>query len=235
MDYKDYLAGASQEHFWFTAKRELIGTLLTSLQLPKTASILDVGAGTGDDLDVISTHGTVYVLDIDQRALDVIPSHMVAEKKLGNACAIPYHDNCFDIVLVCDVMEHVENDAQMVREMYRVLKPGGSLVFTVPAFNCLYSRHDRYLGHMRRYDKKTLIKLLGAFSQTRLGYWNCLLFPVAALERLIRKNSTTSHEVRPPCALINKMCLYLLRMENWLINKKIPLPIGLSLFGIFKK
>lgn len=236
MDYKDLQAGIISEHFWFKGKTGLIEVLLQRVKKKSPLSILDVGAGTGNDIDVMHRVGDVYVLDIEQAALDLIPNHLVVDKKLGDACAMPYQDNFFEVVIACDVLEHIQDDAKAVSEIKRVLKPEGFFIFTVPAFNFLYSKsHDAYLGHFRRYNKRMLHALLASFDQCELGYWNFFLFAPAAIQRLLSKENANNKSLFMPAHVVNTACCKILAVENWLIAHKASLPIGLSLYGIYQK
>jgi 2-polyprenyl-3-methyl-5-hydroxy-6-metoxy-1,4-benzoquinol methylase len=59
-----------------------------------------------------------------------------------------------------DVIEHIENDAQILKDLYNTLSDDGKILIYVPAFNCLYSALDKYVGHFRRYKKSTLLPLM---------------------------------------------------------------------------
>lgn len=254
MDHRDLVAGASQDNFWFQGKLGLIKFLL-SQNLPKDFAkkelkILNVGVGTGDDLALISQHGGVYAIDIDQEALELVSSSVVVEKKCANVCALPYEDGFFDVVVSFDVLEHVDDHVKGVQEIYRVLKPGGFFVLTVPAFNTLYSSHDKLLHHYRRYNKKSLAKILVPFENSKLGYWFFFLFFPAALLRILEKvdlscvvrllgkiglfkkkdNQESWHKTK-----LNWFFVQILRFENWLLQKGIRFPFGLTLYGICKK
>jgi len=231
MDYEDLVMGAKKDHFWFRAKRDLIHILLSKSLTTQTNKILDVGAGTGEDIDVLRKFGSVYAIDVDQRSLDMISDSMVAEKKIADACNIPYADNTFDVVVAFDVLEHVKDDAKMVSEIQRVLKPGGKFIFTVPAFNFLYSEHDRKLKHFRRYSKSNIKNILKKLKRVKLGYWFFMLFIPAALTRLLSKYRATQ------CVpgFFNFVCFKIFCFENWLLSKGVPFPCGLSIFGIYEK
>ncbi len=233
MDYKDkdYFKGGAQEHFWFKAKADLISILLSKVSNNKSCTILDVGAGSGDDLNVIKNFGAVYALDCEQRALDLISDHAVYEKKLGDVCAMPYADKQFDIVVAFDLLEHIPDHVQAVKEINRVLKPGGYFVITVPSYNSLFSQHDRELGHVRRYNKKLLAQLMQGFEQNKRGYWLCAFFIPAIMQHFFIRNHAGLFKVR----LFNSLAYGIMSAENWLIKRNVPLPWGLSLFGIYQK
>lgn len=234
MDYRDYQTGAGQDHFWFKAKTALITQLCSHIAGEKKLSILSVGAGTGEDLAYLASIGQVYAIDIDQQALDLIPAGLVIEKKCADARDIPYPDNTFDLVVAFDVLEHVEQDQQMVDELYRICKPGGSAILTVPAFNALFSGHDKALCHHRRYNKPMMRALFKKFKEQNLSYWFFFLFPLAACSRLISKKSSASSMSHMP-SIINKLFYETLNFENWLIAKGVKFPFGLTLYAVYKK
>ena len=236
MDYHDFQVGMNSTHFWVKGRMRLIEILLNRLPGDrKNRKILDVGTGVGEYLSLIKQFGNVYAVDVDQHALDLIPQDLVIEKRLADACNLPYEEKNFDVVVAFDVLEHVKNDQNMVDEMLRVLKPGGYFVFTVPAFNALFSEHDRVLKHFRRYNKGQVDKLFGSFTKVDLGYWFFLLFFPAALKRILTKRSRTKNSLERIPKILNKTFTHLLSLENWLIEVGCKLPFGLTIYGIYRK
>lgn len=238
MDYKDYERGHSEEGFWFRAKHELIKTMLSNTPTKKSKSapkILNIGAGIGDDLKIINKFGEVYVVDIDKRAIKLVPKKLCYEKKVGDACKLPYKDNTFDMVLLYDVLEHIKNHKKAISEIHRVLKKGGFFLFAVPAFQSIYSKHDVALGHERRYSKKQLKKLLRKFNKVQLNYWNGFLFPGVAIFRIIKRSSKPSVDKLNAPKIVQDLLFAVLNSENRLLKHGISLPFGLSLIGKCKK
>ena len=236
MDYKDIQAGNSNNHFWFKAKCDLVATLLEQVSAGRTGlKILSLGAGTGDDLEILNRYGRVHVVDIDQRALALIDDHACAEKRCEDASALSYEDNFFDIVVACDVFEHIADDHRAMAHVYRVLKKGGVVIFTVPAHQWLFSAHDRALKHYRRYSKKALKGLMRDFPVITLSYWNSLLFIPAALKRLSERWSKQQVNTARLPRILNSFCYRLLSIDNVLIKKQISLPVGVSLVGFCRK
>jgi Methylase involved in ubiquinone/menaquinone biosynthesis len=236
MDYQDYLSGATKDLFWFKAKNGLIEVLLNKLEFENKLKILNLGAGTGDDLSIINRFGETYVIDKNQKALDLIPKDRVVEKKLCDACDISYPDVFFDVVVAFDVLEHIEKDFIALNEIHRILKPSGFFIFTVPAFNFLFSSHDRNLNHFRRYNIKMIRNLLSKFHCLDLGFWVCTLFIPLAIQRLLKRKEAVLKNPYPRLPkIINGFFYYLLTAENFLIKHGIPLPIGTTIFGIYQK
>src|ERR1700741_1006627 len=100
MDYKDLQAGNSSDYFWFKGKTDLIHTFMKKKCAGKTDfHILNIGAGTGDDLKILSKFGKNYCIDIDEQALNYIDASLCEEKRQADACALPYNDNKFDVVI----------------------------------------------------------------------------------------------------------------------------------------
>ncbi|MEW6606347.1 MAG: class I SAM-dependent methyltransferase [bacterium] len=236
MDYREYQIGVTKDFFWHKGKIQLINILIDKLKSKRCLRILNVGAGTGDDLPIVSRWGKVYVIDIDSDVLKIIPQEFVFEKKVCNACQISYPDAFFDLVLAFDVLEHIEDDKLAINEIYRTLKPGGFFILTVPAFNFLYSSHDRALKHFRRYNIKTLKNNLLNFRCVELGYWGFLLFLPVAVQRILKRNNFNSkiHFIKLP-KFINNIFYSLLKMENYFIKHRIPLPVGMTIYGIYRK
>lgn len=233
MDYRDLEHGIRSDHFWFRGKRGLIKTLLEKAHLPQKASILNIGAGTGDDLAVISGFGSVHAVDCEQKALDRIDPALVTERRHCDATSLPYADGSFDVVVAFDVLEHINEDRAAVAEIMRVLKQGGALVFTVPAFGFLFSAHDRQLGHLRRYTKPMLRELMkGKFTSIWMGYWMFTLFPLLAASRLVQREARQASTDAGP---LNGVFSLALSLENALIRLGLKLPVGSTIYGICRK
>lgn len=233
MDYKDFESGLDENNFWFLRKTEFIGIILKKLNLNKNIKILNIGAGTGNDISEMRNYGNVFVLDVDEKALNLIPDDLVEEKILADACNIPYPNNSFDLVVAFDVLEHIKDDAKVVFEVNRVLRPDGYFVFTVPAYGFLFSSHDKYLDHYRRYNKKKILSLLHQFKKIELGNWFFALFIPVAIQRLITKNK--KYKPVTFTKIMDFIGNNILTLENYLFKKGVRYPWGLSFYGIFKK
>ncbi|HEB41927.1 MAG TPA: class I SAM-dependent methyltransferase, partial [Candidatus Dependentiae bacterium] len=109
MDYRDLLAGSTKSLFWFKAKNKLVDQLI-SIKYHKGTDlkILSLGAGTGDDLGIIHQYGKVYVIDVDEDALQLVPNKFCYNKQIADACDLPFEDDFFDLVVSFDVFEHIE-------------------------------------------------------------------------------------------------------------------------------
>jgi SAM-dependent methyltransferase len=131
----------------------------------------------------------VVGLDRSADALRFSRTKQLASVQRADVCALPFRDASFDLVLATDVLEHVRDEARALAEMHRVLRPGGALVATVPAFMALWGRQDEVSHHLRRYRRAELVRGLaaGGFAVRRSFYFNYLLFaPIFAARRLMR-------------------------------------------------
>lgn len=234
MDYKDYVSGYKSQYFWFKAKKKLLHILLSKIPIHQNQNILDIGAGTGDDICILNKFGKVHVLDCNQMALDLIPNESIATKTVGDACNLPYKDNTFDIVVALDVLEHIEDDNQAITEIHRVLKSNGFFIFTVPAYQKLYSAHDKYLGHVRRYNKKLIKNRLSLFKKITLGSWLFFLLPCAIIDRTLHKKQHHTLEEKTS-RFVNNLFYFIMSIENFLIKHGIRFPCGLTIYGIYQK
>lgn len=236
MDYKDYEIGNRATNFWFAGRIEQIDQMLSKFYSGnKGLKILSIGAGTGEELGLLSKYGQVYVIDIDKRALELIPKGLCREKKVCDATKLSYKSQFFDVVVAFDVFEHIASDTDAFSESYRVLKKGGRLFFSVPAFKRIYSSHDKALEHKRRYSRTDLANKRGNFSIERMYYWNSFLFVPICMLRLARRNAKRGPDNFNMPRIIDDFFLGLLRTENWLIRAGIYMPFGLSLFCIYQK
>lgn len=213
-------------HFWYAARRRQVAQRLVASKAPG-AWALDLGAGSGGNTRLLSAAGYLAVaLEQDPvaaaasqaRGLDVLR---------GDAELLPFPDETFDVVLACDVLEHLSDDAAASREVFRVLRPGGQFLITVPADPRLWSPHDVALQHHRRYTRATLRDLLesSCFVVDGLSSWMVLLRPVVTLRRragrvreLTQDDQPVSdlEEVSPPLNLLLGLALRLEHRVTWL-------------------
>jgi len=153
----------------------------------------------------------------------------------GSIQGLTIPDDWVDIVVAMDVLEHIEDDASALREILRVLRPGGHLVITVPAHQALWSAHDVSLGHVRRYSRAHLMQTLADshFSVLRASYFVSMAFPGVAAYRLLFRNRDGG-QVETPSAPINRVMAYFMSLEARAIKTR-DLPFGTSIIALAQK
>jgi SAM-dependent methyltransferase len=232
----DQHAALEQKHWWFQGRRHILAGVLRD-RLGNDGvnrSILDVGSGTGEMLDMLSEFGAVRGLDMSPRAVAYCHDRFGSsvDVRVGR---VPDDLAPADVITAFDVIEHLDDDAGALERIRAVLPPGGLFVCTVPAFQFLWSGHDEVNHHRRRYSRHELRQRLesAGFRVERLTYFNALLFPAVAGVRLIRRR--TSGDPRSDMALpprwANRLLLHLFKFERRLVRRR-SLPFGVSLLAV---
>jgi len=141
------------KHWWFAGRRHIIAGFVERAcrDLGKLRPrILDVGCGTGANLQMLSRFGVAEGVDVSVAALDFCRARGLADVKQGAAESLPYEDAAFDLVTGLDVVEHLDDDMAGLSEMRRVLRPNGRAVLFVSAFMFLWGVQDDISNHRRR-------------------------------------------------------------------------------------
>lgn len=128
---------------------------LVSGLLPVSPRRLEVGPGLRPRLPAAGTH----FLDASVSALARLHA-AGGVTQAGDITQLPYANASFDLVVACDVIEHVEDDVRVFTELNRVLAPAGRLIFSVPLHSARWTVFDDYVGHARRYDPAALVDLI---------------------------------------------------------------------------
>lgn len=234
------MADTEGRHWWFTGRRAILGALISRLQLPRPARIVEIGCGTGGNLEMLSAFGQVSALETDDGARAIAAERTGGRFEIrAGSCPrdIPFPERRFDLVCMFDVLEHIDEDVATLRAASALLAPGGHAVITVPAYRWLWSAHDEFLHHKRRYTAGELrSKILSAgLKSADLSYFNTLLFPLAALarvkDRLLNQDraSGTSVPPRPVNALLESV----FSAERFLVGR-VALPFGVSLLAVVR-
>ncbi|MCS7252811.1 MAG: class I SAM-dependent methyltransferase [Armatimonadota bacterium] len=196
--------------------------------------MLDVGCGTGGNLELLSSYGVCIGVDISPFALSLCREHWDGLLICADALRLPLRDGAVGLLAALDVLEHIEDDVSALKELWRILSPGGVLVLTVPAFKWLWSGHDIALRHFRRYARAELeAKLIAVgFKVEKISFAICPLLPFVFLFRklqLIAQSGARKHTaiIKLPKPL-NELFIGMLGLEARLI-KRLELPFGISL------
>lgn len=200
--------------------------------------ILDLGCGTGVIATELAKWSDVVGLDFSDKALAYCQSRGVGDLVQANGEALPLQSATVDGVLALDIFEHIENDEAAFRESFRVLRPGGILVLSVPAFKALWGPHDVALMHFRRYrrsDVERRLKDVG-FRIERASYSVFFLFPVVVLVRILEKMKRGEAKASLPATpgWLNRALIKLQDYEASLIAR-FPLPWGSSVIAVARK
>ena len=247
-DYQD-LFELEEEFWWFVGMRQITATVLDPLLREDVSRIvLDAGCGTGSNVAWLRRYagaGEVVGMDLASDALQLARRRIRQLPVQASVTDLPFPDSTFDLVTSFDVIVQLPEegaDERAVREMYRVLTPGGIGFVRAAAYQWMHSGHDVALHTQRRYSLNELRALLEGtgFRVIRATYANALLLPIAALHRLVLKPiglSPSGSDVSPlPSGLrwINPILQALLRCEAvWL--KFLPWPAGLSAICVVQK
>lgn len=223
------------EHFWFTARRRIVLAACADSSVASDPTVLDVGCGTGVFVGSVAGHGTAIGVDLHSpHQLEAAPG---VQYLRGSAEQVPIRGESVDLVLALDVLEHVD-DARCLREIRRVLRPGGVVVATVPAHQALWSFRDDDAGHLRRYSRPALRAALAAsaFDVERCSFFHGALLPALAVARVIgrRRPHVRNLEDNPPGAL-NRILSRVTAAEAGLAERNVRPPIGSSLLAVARR
>ncbi len=237
-------------HWWFASRTRALLNMMDREVPSRDLKVLDVGCGAGNMIHHLSRYGQVKGVEIDPRPV-AVAHRRGYDVDLGDATqGLNYQDASFDTVSALDVIEHNEDDMSILREIHRVLKPGGHAVITVPAFMWLWSHNDDINAHLRRYTAAELRRKLqeAGFRMRRMTYNNFFVFPMAAALILLRRGSDSqpelaSHhlsedeyqvEMEPVSPALNAI----LTVVGWVeaqVLRLLSLPVGTSIIAIAEK
>jgi SAM-dependent methyltransferase len=238
--YAEYFT-IEDRHWWFVGRRRIFLSLLDQY-LPAAVGgqrrILDLGCGTGTMLGYLARYGATEGVDADLDAISYCRQRGIENVQVVEGSGLPFEDSKFDLVTVLDVLEHTEDAAGMLEEVKRVLRPGGLLLISVPAFMLLWGAQDVVSHHFRRYRAPELRRLLGSagFEPRRLSYFNTLLFaPIAAI-RLTRRLFAHGGEPQSDFRLTtrprsNRLLAAVFGLEAGLLRRG-DLPFGVSILAL---
>jgi SAM-dependent methyltransferase len=228
-------------YWWFRGRKVILVEMLRLLLAPnRSRRILDVGCGSGATLLALREFGEVVGLDRAALALHFCRQRGLRALLQGQAGSLPIRAGGVDLVTLLDVLEHLFDDRAALREMYRVLAPGGWLFLAVPAYPFLWSEHDEALSHWRRYTAPELRAKVEAagFTVARLSYAVTTLLPLAAALRMAQRLSGPKREpktalIEPPRPVNLFFYRTLVWEAHWLRSR--DLPCGLTVLCAARK
>jgi SAM-dependent methyltransferase len=231
------------DHWWYRGRRRVIDAELRSLGLPPGLEILDAGCGSGRNMVDLARYGTVTGLELADASVARARSRGVGEVVQSTFEAMPFADDRFDLAVTFDVIEHLDDDRLALAQLRRVVRPGGWLVVTVPAYPWLWSEHDVVNHHRRRYTRRALEAAADDAGWQTLSttHFNGLLLPAAvahrALLRLRRPGTGPDDAVSDlerTSPRLNRLLEPPLHLEARLIGAGRRIPCGLSLMAVFR-
>jgi SAM-dependent methyltransferase len=228
-----------QRHFWHVGRKGIILSVLKQ-NIPnlKIIKMLEIGCGNGNILahlkqNEINIEGSDIFLEglnFCRKRVSTVDLYQI------DILSMPFY-NTFDVIGAFDVLEHIDDDRKALEEINRALKPGGSLLLTVPAHKFLWSYFDEKSRHRRRYGKLELVTKLekAGFKVVKVSYYIFFLFPVFAVIRILInmfvKDSNKKSLESKTIPIVNDIFLALLRIEE-LIIRYTNLPFGASLLAL---
>lgn len=251
------MAAHASEHWWYRSRWALMEQVLRD-RVPAGATALDIGCGTGELLDVLTRCGATLVAgtDLSEDALGHARHRVGAGTIMASlAEAVPFATGCADVVVSLEVLEHLDEPAFALREYHRVLRPGGTLLVTVPAYQSLWGAHDVAAGHRRRYRLRELraqVSEAGFDVEEARSYFSFLVPPAflvrrTPLRRLVNNssvnnsnenNSSENHSSEDDASagrLVSAVFGTLAAAERALLARGLAMPFGLSMFVVARR
>jgi SAM-dependent methyltransferase len=229
----DLIAAVQDRHWWYLGMRAVAEALLSgpaaarSLASGPSWRILDAGCGPGGALSWLAHYGSVVGLDYHPRALFHAARRSTCVCR-ASVLEIPFQSGTFDLVTCQDVLYHqaVTDDVRAMREFARVLRPGGWLLATVPAYDWLRGAHDRQVHTRHRYaagELRGLVRTAGLELVRLTGAASAVLAPAIIRRWSQGRSGAPRSDVSMPSPAFNRLATVILRAEaRWLARHELP-------------
>jgi SAM-dependent methyltransferase len=229
-------------HWWYVAKQQIVLSLLRRYLPPANGTrprVADLGCGCGAMLTRLSRDYDAIGIDGSPHAIDFCARRGVKAQLVDFTDGLSLSNGQFDAVLMLDVLEHLEDDRAAAMQAASLLRSGGIMICTVPAYRWLWSYWDDLHHHFRRYNRRQLGELLkgAGLKPQLLSYANTALFPLAATIRTLQKNQKPANPkaaMHVPIAPVNWALRTMYASERHLLGR-VPLPFGLSVIAVAAK
>jgi SAM-dependent methyltransferase len=238
----DLTSRAEATHFWFRGFREFLTPVIRDLSRGRRdLRIIDCGCGTGHNLRLLRSYGRVVGFDLNDGGVAMTRASGAPVVRGDVACA-PFASGFFDIATSFDVMQCIEPDAAAVREMARLVRPGGAVVVTMAALELLRGDHSVSWQEVRRYTPAMARQLFdqAGLRVERVSFLFGSLFPlmltVRMAQRLLRPFRTyrPDTDIAVPSAPVNGLLTAVVTAEAW-VARRVPMPVGSSLLVVGRK
>lgn len=226
-------------HWWNISKERILSELIESLEIPCAGNILELGVGTGNFLSKLK-FANKFGID-SYRHQKYYNDFTFIQADINK---LPLKESTVDLLLLIDVLEHVEDDAKVIANCLRILKKNGKLFIFAPALQMLWSDLDEIGMHFRRYTIKTIEKLIKNTSVehkvVKKSYINFLLFPYILIARIMQGTlkkiikDYDSSSLRQPNKIINGIFKFIFSSEAFFL-KFVNFPVGVSCIYIIEK
>ena len=238
--YFDTMARHARTHWWYVGRRALVEETLSRFAVP-AGLVLDVGCGTGDNLEMLTRAAGASAVGTDLSPYALQHARRGPQGGIRTAVAraeaLPFASEVCGLVASMDVVEHLDDDYIGLREYRRVLVSRGVLLLTVPAYEWLWGEHDVRAAHRRRYRVGQLVRVVesAGFEVVHTTYYNSFLVPAAAVLRrtpLRRLVHETDEEVGNTSPFVSKVMTRLSRSERRLaVRRRVPFGLSILLVG----
>jgi len=242
-DLLEPTALAEPTHFWFRGFRTFVAPVIHEIAAGRhDLRMLDCGCGTGFNLTtMLGPYGKAF-------AFDLTPDALMRARQSGRPLVrahiehIPFASGSFDLATSFDVLQSVPDDRGALREIARVLKPGGHVVLNVTALDIMRGDHSDVWGELRRYNRESAARLMDAagLQAVRMSYLFASLLPLMLAVRLAQRVQRTWREpsgdadLTVPAAPVNAVLTGIVKGEAALA-RRVPMPFGSSLLIVGRK
>lgn len=237
--YKDFFI-LEKTHWLFKVRRKIFFYFIKKYAQPGFR-VFDFGCGSGYLVGELQRLGyNAFGMDFEKEAVDYGANSGVKNLTVGAGDQVGYSSESFDLVMALDVLEHLEDEKPAIKELIRILKPGGKMIITVPAYQWLWGVQDEVSHHFRRYTAGSLMdvfKEFSAISIVRKTYFNTFLFPAIAIVRLFSKwfnvkNRQSDFNIKT--GPLDALFYSVFGLESYFL-KFINFPTGVSILFILEK
>lgn len=241
------LASRQQTYWWHRTRRATALALLRRYGLQRGCAWLDLGCGPGGNLRMLDTLQPQLVagIDVSPIALDLArasapPGAQLLQGDVNDP--LPFEDGTFDVVTIFNVLYHgwVRSEAAILRECARVLRPGGLLLFTEPAFDALWREMDEAVMTRRRYRDGDFDRPLAdaGFQDVFSSYFTSFGVPILLAAKYLKRGKHSDDpaiDLRPISPLVNETFARAASVEGWLLNRGMRMPFGTTLLRIARR